>query len=417
MGLFEKICPRQRQPTGEGGRYETFTAYTPTMTTWNGQLYEQALVRAAIDARSRHISKLRVIVEGSAKPKLQTRLRQAPNEFMTWPQFLYRLNTIRDMQNTAFIVPVYDEYGEKTGVFPILPSRCEVVQYSGEPWLRYEFSSGKKGALPLAEVGIMTKFQYRDDLFGETNKAMDETMELLGIQSKGITEAVKNSNTFRFMARKNNFASAEDLAEERKLFTHKNLESEGGGLLLFPNTYTDIKQIEAKPYTVDAKTMDLIQTNVFFYYGVNDKILKNIASGDEWASFYEGCVEEFSIQFSEVMSRMLFTPTERSRGARVFATANRLQYMSNADKVLVSEKMGDRGQLMIDEIREIWNLPPLPNNMGRYITLRGEYYLIDENGTIVKKGEEPKEKPEEPAQEAGKQAQEEKGDEDDAGDE
>lgn len=414
MGLFEKIFPRQRRPTGSAGAFETFTAYRPALTTWNGQLYEQALVRAAIDARSRHISKLRVVVEGSAKPKLQTRLRQAPNEFMTWPQFLYRLNTIRDMQNTAFIVPVYNEYGEKTGVFPILPSRCETVDFGGEPWLRYEFSSGKKAALPLAEVGIMTKFQYRDDLFGESNQAMNETMELMGIQSKGITEAVKNSNTFRFMARKNNFTSPEDLADERKNFTRTNLEREGGGLLLFPNTYTDVKQIEAKPYTVDAKTMELVQTNVFFYYGVNDKILKNIASGDEWASFYEGCVEEFAIQFAEVMTRMLFTPLERSNGARVYATANRLQYMSNADKVLVSEKMGDRGQLMIDEIREIWNLPPLPNNMGRYITLRGEYYLIDENGGIVKKGEEPKEEPEEPAQEAGKQAQGNQGDDEHA---
>lgn len=408
MGLFEKLFPRQRQPTGKNGAFETLTAYRPTMNTWNGQLYEVALVRAAIDARSRHISKLRVLVEGSAKPKLQTKLRQAPNDFMTWPQFLYRLNTIRDMQNTAFIVPVYDEGGEKTGVFPILPSRCEIVEFADEPWLRYEFSSGKKAALPLAEVGVMTKFQYRDDLFGENNRAMDETMELLNIQSKGIAEAVKNSNTFRFMAKKNNFASPQDLADERKLFSRHNLEGEGGGMLLFPNTYTDIKQIEAKPYTVDAKTTELIQTNVFYYYGVNDNILKNIATGDEWASFYEGCVEEFAVQFSEVMSRMLFTPTERSRGARVFATANRLQYLSNADKVNVSKEMGDRGQMTIDEIRDIWNLPPLPNGMGRYITLRGEYYLIGENGEIVKKGEEP-------AQEAGKQQEQQKEGEANAG--
>lgn len=399
-------------PTGTGGTFETFTAYRPTMNTWNGKLYEQALVRSAIDARSRHISKLRVQVEGSAKPKLQTRLRQAPNEFQTWPQFLYRLNTIRDMQNTALIVPIYDVGGEVTGVFPILPSRCEMVEYGGDPWLRYEFSNGKKGALPFAEVGVMTKFQYRDDFFGEDNKAMGDTMELLGIQSKGIAEAVKNSNTFRFMARKNNFADSEDLAKERQNFSRKNLEAEGGGLLLFPNTYTDIKQIEAKPYAVDAKQIEIIQTNVFYYYGVNDKILKNIANGDEWASFYEGCVEEFSVQFSEVMSKMLYTQAERGRGNRIFATANRLQYMSNADKVLVSEKMGDRGQLMIDEIREIWNMPPLPEGMGRYITLRGEYYLIAEDGTIKKKADAPKRGEEtEPAQEAGEKKQEKEGEE------
>lgn len=403
MGLFDKIFPRQRRPTGAGGTYETFTAYRPALNSWNGKLYEQALVRSAIDARSRHISKLRVQVEGSAKPKLQTRLRRAPNEFMTWPQFLYRLNTIRDMQNTAFIVPIYDAGGEVTGVFPILPSRCEMVEYGGEPWVRYEFSNGKKGALPFAEVGVMTKFQYADDFFGESNNALSDTMELLGIQSKSISEAVKNSNTYSFVAQKDNFTDPDDLVKERKNFNKNNFENEGGGLLLFPHNFKNIKQIEAKPYAVDAKQIEIVQTNVFYYYGVNDKILKNIANGDEWASFYEGCVEEFAVQFSEVMTKMLFSQTEQSYGARIFATANRLQYMSNADKVLVSEKMGDRGQLMIDEIREIWNLPPLPEGMGRYITLRGEYFLIAEDGTIKKKGEGPKgDEPEEPAQEAGK---------------
>lgn len=393
MGLFEKIFPRQRRPTGkDGGYFTTMTAYSPAFTTWGGELYESALVRAAIDARSRHVSKLRVVIEGSARPKLQTRLRQAPNDFQTWPQFLYRLNTIRDMQNTAFIVPVYDEFGEMTGMFPILPSRCELLEYGKEPWLRYQFASGQTAALPLAEVGIMTKFQYRDDLFGESNKALGETMELMNIQSQGISEAVKNSNTFRFMARVNNFSKPEDLAKERQRFNSKNLQAEvGGGLLLFPNTYTDIKQVQSTPFVVDAKQQEIIQTNVFYYYGVNEKILKNIATGDEWASFYEGAVEEFGIQFSEVASRMAFTPLQRSYGAKIFATANRLQYMSNQDKLNVSRDMADRGLMMIDEIREIWNLPPLPDGLGRYFTLRGEYYLLGEDGSVKKKGETAKE--------------------------
>jgi predicted ABC-type sugar transport system permease subunit len=43
--------------------------------------------------------------------------------------------------------------------------------------------------------------------------------------------------------------------------------------------------------------------------------------------------------------------------------------------------------MMIDEIREIWNLPPLPDGLGRFFTLRGEYYLLGEDGTVKKKGD------------------------------
>ena len=55
------------------------------------------------------------------------------------------------------------------------------------------------------------------------------------------------------------------------------------------------------------------------------------------------------------------------------ATANRLQYMSNQEKLNVSSQLADRGILNRDEVREIWNLPPLPNGEGQEYIIRGEY--------------------------------------------
>jgi len=392
MGMFEKIFGRMRKGTQSADYFRTLTAYQPVFRSWNGKLYESELVRSAIDARSRHISKLHVHIEGSANAKLQSRMRLAPNDFQTWSQFLYRTNTILDMQNSVFFVPMIDEYGRKIGVYSLLPSMCEVVQAGGEPWLRYTFSNGEKAAIPLKEARIMTKFQYKDEFFGERNDALNTTLELINMQNQGIGEAVRNSNTFRFMAKVNNFTKPEDLAKERKRFNRENLQADSaGGLLLFPNTYSEIKQIESSPYVVDAKQQEQINVNVFNYYGVNTKIIQNIATGDEWASFYEGAVEVFSIQFSEVMTAMFFTENEQARGNRIYATANRLQYMSNQDKLNVSRDMADRGLMMIDEIREIWNMPPLPNGLGRFFTLRGEYYLLGEDGSVKKKGETTKE--------------------------
>ncbi len=41
-----------------------------------------------------------------------------------------------------------------------------------------------------------------------------------------------------------------------------------------------------------------------------------------------------------------------------------------------------------DEIREIWNLPPIPNGMGQAYSIRGEYYLLGIDGSITKKGDD-----------------------------
>lgn len=388
MSLFDKIF-KKPDPTGTlQGFFKTLTAYMPVFTTWGGQIYESELVRAAINARATHISKLQVRVQGSAKPKLQTKLKAGPNEWQTWGQFLYRLSTILDVNNTAFIVPVMGDYLEISGMYPVLPTQCQIMQYSGEPWLRYQFQTGQYASIELKYCGIMTKFQYKDDFFGADNSALRPTMELINVQNQGISEAVKSAATFRFLAKLNNFTKPEDLAKERQRFNKENLQAGDGGVLLFPNTYSDIQQIKSTPFVVDADQMKLIQTNVYNYFGVNEDILQNKAFGDAWAAFYEGAVEQFAIQFSDVATKMLFTERERASGSLLMSTANRLQYMSNADKLNVSAQMADRGIMNRDEIREIWNLPPLPNGQGQAYTIRGEYYLLGTDGSVTKKGDD-----------------------------
>lgn len=374
MGLFEKIFkPKNEEVARQAHEYfKTLTAYHPHFTTWNGSIYESELVRSAIDARARSISKLKVEIVGSAQPALQAKLRLRPNAWMTWAQFMYRSSTILDMENTLIIVPVFDRYMDVTGYYPILPKRCEVVEYNGEPWLRYEFIDGKRASLPYAQCAVLTKFQYKSDFFGESNDALEPTMKLIHVENQGIEEAVKNGATFRFVAKMNNFSLAEDLRKEQQRWTENNLRDEDSGILLFPNTYTDIKQIDSKPYTISESEQNSIKNSVFNYFAVNEDVLQSKAFGDSWSAFYESVIEQFAIQFSEAMTNAIFTDRERASGSYVMATANRLQYMSTADKLNISAQMADRGIFSLNEVREIFNLPEIDGGDVRII--RGEYY-------------------------------------------
>ena len=382
MGLFDWLFGNKPKERGRyEGSFKTLTGYEPRFTHWNSDIYESELVRASINALATHISKLNVQTFGAARPALQRKLKNGPNEFQTWSQFLARAATIFFNTNTLFICPVWDQYGEISGIFTPLPSRCEVVQFGDVPYLRYEFTRGKHAAVELEFCGVMTRMQYKSDFFGESNGALIPTMDLIHMQDQGIKEGVKSAATYRFMAQTSNFVKPEDLANERKRFSTANLASDadGGGLLLFPNTYQNIKQIEAKPFTIDADQMKEIRSNVFEYFGVNEDILQNKFNSETWAAFYEGAIEPWAIQFSEVMSKMLFTIRERSQGNYVMATANRLAYMSNADKLNVSAQMADRGLMTRNEIREIWNLPPLDEPFGSQLPARGEYYNVNDD--------------------------------------
>ena len=386
MGLFNKLFGRMPKPRGDyGGMFRLLNGYTPRFTSYSGGLYESELVRSAINIRATHVSKLQIEFSGAARPDLQVRLKHGPNAFQTWGQFLYRLSTILDAHNTAFIMPVWDEYGRISGIYAPLPDRCELVEYGGTPYVRYEFAWGDKASVELASCGIMTRFQYRNDLFGEDNRALLPTMDLIHIQNQGIEEGVKSAATYRFMAQLSNFAKAEDLKKERQRFTEENFsrDAEGGGLLLFPNTYSNIRQVDVKPWVVDADQAKAIRENVFYYFGVNEDILTNKAFGDAWAAFYEGMIEPFAIQLSDVLTKMLYTLREQSLGNKVTATTNRIQYMTNADKLAVTRDFADRGMASIDELRDIWNLPPLPNGLGQKIPIRGEYYDLGEKKPIT----------------------------------
>lgn len=384
MGLLEKIFrPAEAKKSEEAlaasrAFFQTLTAYTPTFTNWGGAIYESEIVRAAIDARARHISKLKVEINGTANQPLQAKLRLGPNQWQTWSQFLYRASTILDVQNTAFIVPVFDERMTITGVFPVLPSSCTMVEYDNEVWLRYQFNNGQYAAVELRKCAILTKHQYRNDFFGDSNRALRETMQLIHIQNQGVQEGVKNAATFRFMAQLNNFATAADLAAERERFTAANLstESKSGGFLLFPSTYKDIRQIDVKPYAADAEQMAQIRENVFNYFGVSEDVLQNKAKAEDLEGFFDGCIEPFAVQFSEALTKMLFSERERAQGSYLIANANRLQYMSTTQKVQMAQQLLDRGVMSINEARELFNYGTVENGDVRFI--RGEYIDADE---------------------------------------
>ena len=382
MGWFENLLAKRRPDVKKAK--ETFRyiqGYRPAFQDWSGAVYESELIRSALDAHARHASKLKPeVLEGNANKTLRNRLAIQPNPWQTWPKFLYMADSLLYARNNLFLGPVLDSYGEDLGVQIIVPERWELVNAESKLWIRFFLKDNKRAAFELEQIGIMTRFQIINQLFGESNNAMKDILDLIQIQRQGIKEAVRNGASFRFMAIADNWSTDEDLANERKRFRQNNFRSDdgGGGLLLFPNTYKEVKQIEAKAFSVDADQDKLIRDNVYGYFGVNEDILQNKAYGDAWAAFYEGATEWFGLNLGETITRMKFTERERVLGNQIMFSSNRLQYMSTKDKLEFVNSLGDRGMITRNEAREIFNLPPLPEPYGSQVMARGEYYNINE---------------------------------------
>ena len=116
----------------------------------------------------------------------------------------------------------------------------------------------------------------------------------------------------------------EDIKKERKRFTEDNLSADNdSGMIIYDNKFSELKQVESKPYTPNALQMQHIQENVCTHFGTNMDILQNKFDENTWNAYYEGKIEPFAIQLSLVMTNMTFTKREIAQGNAIVFSANR----------------------------------------------------------------------------------------------
>lgn len=376
MGIFSNIRKKERMEQSVSQYFDVINAYSPVFTTFEGSLYEMELTRAAVHSFATHVSKLKPEVNGSGNKGIERILQYRPNPLMDTKKYLYRLATMYMVDNNAFIAPLYDDKFNIIGFYPLATEKCRIVDQNGKKYMRYEMAAGNYGAVELENVGIMNQFQRNDELFGESNACLHPTLELMNTQNEGIVEGVKNSASLRFLARFANILHPDDIERERKRFVSTNLSAaNNGGVLMFDTKYAEVKQIDSKPYVIDAEQVKQIKENVFNYFGTNEHILQNNFSSDEWSAYYEGKIEPFALEASLVHTNMVFNNREVAFGNEIVFTANRLQYMTNTEKLTMTTQLFDRGLATHNECREILNMGAVEGGDKMYI--RKEYTTID----------------------------------------
>ena len=370
--------------------FATLTAYQPQFTTFSGGIYEALVCRSAIHTFASHCSKLQIKLEGTDKG-LKNMLTISPNPWQTTSQFLYRLATLLETDTTAFIIPLLDDEGTRIkGFFPAKASEVTLKQYNGKEYYEFLFPTGKRAAIEANYVGVLTKFQYQDDFFGSGNRPLIPTMEMINANDQGVVEGIKSSASIRFMAMLAGAFKTKTIEEARADFVKYNLNNNSTGVMMFDEKYRDVKQIESKSLLVDDKQLQQIKNNAYTYFGTNEKILMNDYDEDTWASYYEGKIEPFAVQLSEVLTKIIYSVREWSFGDRVNITASRLDHVSNESKLNTVTQLFDRGMLTQNQGRALFGMDPVED--GDVLYIRKEYAEVDKlneaQGLISTGGEE-----------------------------
>lgn len=373
MGMFKRYKEKQKVKYLTNA-FKVINSYSPAFSTFNGGIYEMDLTRSAINSIATHCSKLNPVIHGNYKhKKLSKLLATKPNYLMTTQQFLQKLFTILLCENNAFIVPIYsDETAtEMIGLYPVRSNGARFITADNEDYLIYKIGQ-EEYIIEYSRVGHLRNHFYTKEYIGENNRPLMPTMDLQNTQNEGIKEGIKNSASIRFLARLTNTILPEHLKQERKALTEANLGTDNnGGIMIFDNKYAEVKEIDSKPFIVDAEQMSIIKNNVFNYFHISEKIIQNSANEDEWNAFYEGAIEPFAIQLGQVLTNMLMEDKDIEKGFGVLFEASKLEFASNKTKLEFATQMFDRGQITVNQSLSIFHLPPVDDGDKRYI--RKEY--------------------------------------------
>ena len=324
------------------------------------------------------------------------RVLKRPNPYMTSYDFLYKVASLYFMSNNVFIWPEYDNQGQLVALWPINYKSFQLVKTeSGIMIAQFTLNYFQEYTVPYSRlIHLRNKFTT-DDLFGDTNDALNPVAELINAQNQGIVNGIKNSALIRGILKSINVIKEEDLTKARDQFVKDNLAaSNSGGVIVIDGKF-DYQNIESKPYVIDADTMKEVRERVYSYYGVNDEFIQNKFTSEQYEAVYEGRIEPFAMMISQAFSDMLFTPRERGFGNEVEANMAKLKYQPMTVITRIITATNQLGLFTRDEYREMLGYQPLgPDRGGDEIMIAVNNMASDEEVSQDKQDEENEKKKE-----------------------
>ncbi|PWL80433.1 MAG: phage portal protein [Prevotellaceae bacterium] len=349
-------------------RYEMITESGSSFYSFNGNLYQNDIIRACIRPKARAIGKLIAThVRGNGdelkinpEPYIKF-LLEDPNPYMSGQMLQEKVATQLMLNNNAFIYIHRDENGYPVELYPVPAQFVEAIYDKyGYLYLRCTMKNGKICTYSYSDIIHLRRDYNSDDIFGDKpHETLIPLMEIVSTTDQGIVKAVKNSGIVKWLLKFNQTLRPEDIKKQTNDFVrdYLNIDGENGGAAAI-DAKLDAKQVDPKDYVTNAAVMERTKDRIYSFFNTNENIVKSKYDENEWNAYYENEIEPDALQLSNEFTRKLFTRRERGFGNKIIFESSNLQYASMATKLNLLQ-MVDRGAMLPDEWRRILGMGPI----------------------------------------------------------
>ena len=373
-GLWSVVFGNKK-PDVQGTEKATLvSSYNTYFAPYSGELMDSDITRSCLRAIVSHAGKLQPkhIRQDKINPSpYLNELLRKPNPYMTMQKFIEKMVYSRELYNNAFAYIQRDVNGFVKGIYPINYSSVKLLQRGDDLFVKFNFVNGRQMTVYYTDLIHLKKDCNSHDFYGDSsNYTMDNVMNVVNSTDQAVSTAAETSSVIKWIMKFKNVIRPEDMKKQIQEFTdsYLSIDSDNGGAVASDSKY-DLEQVDNKTYEPPKDTMTSYVNRIYSYFGVNESIVMNKYSEDEWNSFYSSKIEPIAIELSCAFTYALFSQRERGFSNEIIFSANRLTYASNATKVSMAKELIPLGLFTVNEMREVFEMEPVDGGDVRYQTL------------------------------------------------
>lgn len=372
--LFSKIFKNDKGTNSiKATQMQMLNGYVAQFTAFDGKIYDDSDVKACIDTIARNAAKMypkHIQKNGkgfkSVNGNLQYILSKRPNELQNAFQFYYFIVTELERFNDFYCYVARDENYKVIALYPLHYGNYQFYEHKDDTYVKFSFGGGETFLCNLKDLIHLTRFVGNDGLTGGNNQSIIKLLSKKHILDEGLINAIKLTQSIRGVIKSTkSLLKAEDVKKMRDTFVKDFVDEADGSGIGGLDAASEFTPVKLEPTVATDSQTKLIDDRILSYFGVNQNIVQSKFSEDEWNAFYESVLEPIGLQMGNEFTNKIFTLRELQHGNEIIFTSNRLQYASNTTKINLIRYANNL--MMVDELREVLNLEPLPDGKGQKI--------------------------------------------------
>lgn len=339
-------------------RWQELGTYQSIFNSFGNDIYKSEIVRSCIRPLAEFTSKAEAKCTDESIERL---LNKRPNLYMNGKDFLYKVRTKLEIQNTVFIYIQRNETGKAIGFYPVPWSSYEAVEYMNGLFIKFMFANtGTELILPWADLAVLRKDFNSSDIAGDSNTPIVNTLDLINITNQGIANAVKSTSNLRGIIKSTKgILAPEDIKKHKDAFVNDYLSLANEGGIAALDSTLEFTPINMTPVVADYNQTKEFRENVYRYFGVNDDVVMSNLNSEQIETFYELRVEPFLVALAKELTSKVFTARQQGFDNLIVYEANKLQFASLDKKIQMFKEVVLYGGMTINEWRTACNMAPL----------------------------------------------------------